>query len=435
MEVTDPPHGRLPALARQRRAFTKATAGPATAGVAAQGILFVSGVLAARLLGPQDRGHFALLYLIPLGIVLLGGAGVPSAVPYYVARQPTAARAIIRRLAPIAAAQLGVLLAVHVAVLEFAVLPRYPAIRTAALLSLATTPAALVQQYAIALLQGLRRFKLFNVLRLLPAGCYSLAMVVLFTAHVSSLEAVMGVWAASAVIGVALSVTIVWLVRPRVASGAAPPPVSQVVRFGLRGLLGAVSPVDDLQVDQILVGLLLSARSLGFYVAALALTNLPRLVAQSIGLVLYPQVAAGLTRQESIETLRTYLILTIPLIVAIVAGLELIVGVLLPLLFGDDFRPAVPLARLLLAASLFFCLRRLLSDGARGLGHPAYGAIAEAVSLAVLLPVALGLSRVLGTDGVAIATMASSASAVVLLAGLILRTTKLRLPSPACSQE
>jgi hypothetical protein len=47
--------------------------------------------------GVEGRGSLALLWLVPLAIVLLGGIGIPQATTYYVAREWSNPAAVVRR--------------------------------------------------------------------------------------------------------------------------------------------------------------------------------------------------------------------------------------------------------------------------------------------------------------------------------------------------
>ncbi len=68
-----------------------------------------------------------------------------------------------------------------------------------------------------------------------------------------------------------------------------------MVAFGAKGLLGANSPIEYYRVDQAVVGLFLTPVALGLYSVALAFTNLPRSIANSLGVVAYPHVAVQRT--------------------------------------------------------------------------------------------------------------------------------------------
>ncbi len=80
------------------------------------------------------------------------------------------------------------------------------------------------------------------------------------------------------------------------------------------------------------------------------------------------------------------------------------------------------MARILLVGALFLSLRRVLTDGARGLGRPAIGTIAEVASWVVLLP-AVTVAAVAGdaTDMAMAVTASAFVSLVVIVAGLTTR--------------
>jgi O-antigen/teichoic acid export membrane protein len=105
---------------------------------------------------------------------------------------------------------------------------------------------------------------------------------------------------------------------------------------------------------------------------------------------------------------------------AVVAGLELVVGGLLPWLFGEEFEDAVPLARILLLSAFFLSLRRVITDAVRGLGRPTVGTVAELSSWIFLAP-ALVVAAPGGVTDVAVAVMLSSAfSLLVLVVAVVL---------------
>ena len=94
---------------------------------------------------------------------------------------------------------------------------------------------------------------------------------------------------------------------------------------------------------------------------------------------------------------------------------------LLPLLFGDDFSEAVSIGRILLLAALFLSIHRLLTELARGLGHPGYGSITELVNLGVFLLGILAFATPASTDGIAYAVLAGGLASSTLLALLLRR--------------
>jgi O-antigen/teichoic acid export membrane protein len=192
-----------------------------------------------------------------------------------------------------------------------------------------------------------------------------------------------------------------------------------MLRFGLRGLLGSTSPIETFRLDQAVVGLFLSTASLGLYVAGLAFANLPRFIAQSIGYVAYPRVAGRSDEGEARAELWQFFWLAVGICSLLVVGLELAVGRLVPIFFTHKFDGAVALTRILLVSALFLSARRVLTDGASGLGRPGLGTIAEVTSWAFLVPALAIFTPLLGARGVALALAVSSGLSFAVLFWLL----------------
>jgi hypothetical protein len=183
-------------------------------------------------------------------------------------------------------------------------------------------------------------------------------------------------------------------------------------------------------VDQAVVGLFLSTPALGLYVVGLAFANLPRFIAQSIGYIAYPRVAAQ-PEEQAWRTLWQFFWLAVGASGLVVLGLELAMARLVPLFFGDAFSGAVTLARILLVGALFLSARRVLTDGAQGLGRPGLGTIAEIASWAFLLPALAVFTPLWNSRGVAVALAVSSALSFAVLLVLLVRRRNASEPSGA----
>jgi O-antigen/teichoic acid export membrane protein len=393
-----------------------ATAGALLAAGVSQGLTTVSGVLAARLLGVSDRGHLAFFILVPLIISHLGLA-IPVAATYGIARAPERAAAIVRVLRAPALRHLAALTAIDVAILLVALRFQDGYVRQAALLMLPAVPFLLLQQYGLAILQGRQSFRAFNVLRVCPAAGYALAAVLLLATRNDSLVWFTGAWIVAT--GAAAFLTIVVSLRDvRSTRTEGGPPAKDLLSVGWRSLLGTTSPVEYFQVDQVMVTVFLSTRALGLYVAANAFTNLVRFIGQSIGTVAYPSVAAV---SAVLQRRRLWRFTAFNLVISgfVVAVLEVFVDPLLPLLFGDDFEDAVPVARILLLAAFFFSVRRVLTESSRGAGYAVAGSLAEMTSWVVLALAAVAFVPLYELNGIALSLTVAAASSLVLLSLIV----------------
>ncbi len=283
-----PPSSSTNALKQSRRPL----AGSILTGFVGQGVLIVSGVLAARILGVQDRGYLALLVLFPAVLAQIGSLGLPLAATFELSRDRSHWAEVVRTLARPFAIQCVSLVLLQAGILLAVFWGDPHAVQVSALMSLCAVPAILGQSYGTATLQGQQRFLAFNVLRTLPAAAYTVAVLAIFVVGGGDLQWVVAGWIAASLVAAAVTVWIA--VRPvRLRSARrSPESLRSMLRFGLKGLLGWTSPVETFRLDQAVVGLFLAPAALGLYVVGLAFANLPRFIAQSVGYIAYPRVAA-----------------------------------------------------------------------------------------------------------------------------------------------
>ncbi len=380
--------------------------------MAGQLTLLASGVFGARMLGVTDRGHLALLLLLGAMVTQLGSLGMPLSLTYWTARDGGLSPGSRRRIVGFVIRQVPLVTGLHAALLLALFADASGPVRAAAALSLLSTPAMLVYQYALAVLQGERRHASFNLQRLALPALYASILTVLYLLGVRGLVPVALAWDA-AVILPAVTSTLSVRRGPALRSRADGPPVAEMVRFGVKGLLGSVAPLEAFQLDQAIVGLFISPTALGLYVVGVAFTNIPRFIGQAIGLVAYPHLAAQRHAPHAIRMVARFLAAGLVLCGLAAGAVELALPWLVPHLFGHAFAPAVGIARVLLLSAVLVSMRRLLADCARGLGLPGLGSAAEIAAL-VLFPVAVLLVGG-GATGVAWALVLSGALALGLV--------------------
>lgn len=378
----------------------------------------VSGIIAARMLGPENRGYLALLILIPVALSQLGSLGLPLAVTYEFSRDERMGGGALRNIWRTATGIVLILLVIHAAILTVLVSGRALDVQIAAAITLLIIPAESAQMYGLAILQGRRDFRAFNILRLLPSVTYSAMAILAILVDAGSLPQ-FALWFTGSYLAVSALTLTTALHRspPRAVPEA--PQSSFMLRFGLRGILGAVSPMESLRLDQAIVGLVLSPAALGLYVVGVSFTNLPRFVAQSIGMVAYPHVTAEHDPASARKSMWGFVLLSFGLCLAIVIPLEVLAGWLVPTFFGEAFAPAVGIMQILLVSSLFLGARRVLTDTSRGIGQPGLGTVAEIASWLSLVPAIAVLAPRFGAAGVALAFTTSAAISFMVLIALV----------------
>jgi O-antigen/teichoic acid export membrane protein len=388
-------------------------------GVITQGMLIVSGVLSARILGVEDRGNLALLLLFPVALTQLGSIGVPLAITHFIAREQASARSIVRSSTIFALGQAILLVAIHVAILASLSSGKSESFKQAGVLTLITIPAIVVYEYGLAILQGQMHFRTFNILRLVLPGVYSLGVLATFLFANGNLVVVTSAW----VLAVAVQgmVTLFFVMRSLPAktedvNGQSP---WRLIRFGAKAFLGSVSPVETLRFDQAVVGLYLSPSALGLYVVGKAFTNLPRFLAGGMSAVAYPYVSSHSERVHARRMMWRFFWFILLIAALVVIALGGAADWLIETFFGSDFSGAAGITRILLANAFFVSARIVLAAGARGAGQPSLGSFAEIASWVVLIPAMIITTPKWGAEGAAIALAISSGLSLLFLLGLV----------------
>ena len=285
------------------------------------------------------------------------------------------------------------------------------------LLSLAVTASSLSQMYGLAVLQGLRHFGAFNVLRILGGTLYMIGVVALWMTNEANLTSITLVVIGTSIIAAGINWLVVVRITPMRAAPRgkvrSPDSTRSIVSFGLRSFFGSSSPFETFRLDQLLVGVLLAPVALGYYVVALAFTSLTRMIGQSIGMVTYPRVAGAPDKASQLRILRHDFALGVAVAGGLTVALIAVVPWLLPVFFGPEFDSARTVAQILLAAAFFASIRRILVDGTRGLGWPIWGSLAELVTLAAV-PIVVVVANYTGSLAT-VALVVAGANLVALL--------------------
>lgn len=401
----------MPRTARHAVAFS--TLGNAVAPVAA---LATAPVL-AHALQAEGRGLVAAATAPLLLAVALGSLGLPAALNHWIARHPGITRPAFV-LSAVISAVAGGALTIGLALLGPTLAGGHETLgRLILLAALALVPnllAALLQSVAA----GHHAWRLIAVERLVTQGLRLAVIGGLALAGALTVEFAVVAIAASPVLGACCYLGL--LRRPRIqttSTGPTGPTVSTgqtaptgqsaqtldarlLVSYGGRVWFGALSGILLSRLDQTLMVPLAGAVALGLYAVAVNIADVPLIVANAVREVSFSDQSASndptaLARSSRLTTAAVTLASG-----AIAAAMPLAV----PLLFGPDFREAIPVAAVLLLGLVLGSPGSLAGVGLAAVGRPglrsvslAIAAVCSAVALVLLAPV-------LGALGAALAT-------------------------------
>jgi len=353
----------------------------------------VTGLIAARSLGPTGRGELATI-TVWAGVLLYAGTfGVPEAVAYFSAAERTGRERVWTTGVAIA-----VFLGGLITVVGWWLIPAMFSAREDA-------PVAAIRWYlllfavpgcaslcASAWLQGAGRLRAYNISRSSIHVINAAGALLLFAAGDRSVVH----FAAVLLIGNAAGLAIAVAYGPwdRFAHAPASPDLARrMFHYGFRVQVGNWSNAASVRLDQLLLSLFAPAAALGLYVVAVTCANVLQTVPGSAATVMLPEIVrqqqAGAAGASVERWYRRALWMTLPGAAALAAASMILV----PMLFGDAFRDAVPLVMVLIPATVVLGMNQLLATAFRGLGRPGVGSTSELIgmlvtvgALALLLP-------------------------------------------------
>ncbi|HVO27021.1 MAG TPA: oligosaccharide flippase family protein [Candidatus Margulisiibacteriota bacterium] len=382
----------------------------------------LTGVLAARLLGPEGRGQLAAIQMWPNFLAGVACLGLPQALTFYSAQSTSGPGRYLG-----SAMCLGMFASVPVMIVGYASMPGLLPAQSASVVAAARwylllLPIQVLESMPHHLLRGRSDFAVWNVVRVVPGVSWLgiLAYGWLFQRTDPTFFALMYLAALTL-----LAAPTFYVVRRRVAGSFLPDSGHwlAMLRYGFPSMLSGVPQVLNLRLDQMLMAALLPAETLGLYVVAVTWSGGVGLIPNALGTVLFPKTASQEEPRERRVVFAQGIrlaVLSAGVVAIVVAG---VTPVALPLLFGEKFAASVPAALVLVVAAAIAAVNLVLEEGLRGLGQPALTLWAETGGLVVTGISLLFLLKPLGIMGAAIASVLGYGAVTVTLVVASLRMT------------
>lgn len=380
--------------------------------------LLISGAFSARALGPTDRGYYTLLIIVPSVVCQIGALGVSLAISYYVASGRTSAGRLLFQMRTVFVKQ-ALLCALGTLAAGLLLNIGHPAVVVLSAVLVATVPGSIfIREYSLAVVQATGHSVTANALKTFAPLTGALTIAALYFAGVRDLlPFVVAYWANDWW----TCIVLVAYARRAIASepnNAAAVTTDEVLAFGRRGFLSYLSPLDTFRLDQLIVGIFLSPTALGYYSAGAAFRTIPQALAQSIGLTASPFMSrVQANRHISMRvSAAVFAGLAIGLSLLIAIAVEAAAPWFVPFFYGQEFEPAIPIARILIIGGFLFATRRIVVDIFRGLGRVQVGLIPEMSGLVTFGAMCLFLAPTYAEIGIAWAFTAAAAVNVTVLA-------------------
>lgn len=379
----------------------------------------LGGVLLARTVGPTVRGEYAAI-MAWFGIVLIvGGMGQPAAVCFYVSRDPMRAREYVAtsRVMMLATGTVALIGGMLLA----PVLSRGdPEVADGYRIAFGASIAAFVgASYGYSLqARDLRRW---NLIRVSQPVLSIVGMATLWPLHLLTLRNALLVLAGT------MLLQLMWAYRSCRQTGLAPGrPHRSLARplstYGIAQIAAQTPAALNGYLDQLVLSQIVPSADLGRYAIAVSLTCLPIPLVSAIGNVGFPKLAAQVVATAATRRLQMIAILaSAGLAAGMLVPFALVAYWVVPLVFGEAYRGAVPLVWILTPGAIFLACGQVVGDLLRGRNHPSIVAWAEGLAAVFTVALLIALLPVVGVAGAAIASTVSYGVAVAVMLRSLLR--------------
>jgi len=366
-----------------------------------QGMLTLfTGVMVARLLGPEGRGELAAIQSWAPFIATIAMLGLPEAVTYFSAQYPERARSYW-----VSGTCFALVVGIPFAMVGCWLMPWL-------LSAQAPSVASVAQWYVLGLvflfafhwmplasLRGRNDFAVWNVLQLVPTLGW---LLVLFLAMVFKYTTAQFV-----ALGYIAMLGLCFFPVATVSVRRIPGTFYidrhlfyPMMRYGLPLAIATLPQwLWNARLPQMFMATFLDPRSLGLFAVAVAWGSMAGPLINAVGVVLFPDVASRPSEDQKAMALARGLRIAVFLTVSLSVLLLLVTPYAVPTLFGEDFRPGVPAAMVMVVAGGIMGIKMILDQGLLGWGKSGAVLVGELIGLAatmLLLPSLLFRFNVIG---------------------------------------
>lgn len=372
---------------------------------------FAWGVWLARLLGPGLQGVLSIVVAETTLLALLFSAGAGESAVYHLGKKRYSREKITGFIIAAAALSglLGIITGILIAVSDPAFLSGIPTWSIIA--GAAVIPLLLFNEHTMLLLVAAGKSGSYTALNCVRGGLMLLSAVPLLVFPALGLAGGLFSWICGAVgASVLASIYILkWAGRPAFPSAGQ---VKDSLSYGLVGASSRITGFLNLRLDIFLVNYFLGLRATGIYTVSVLLAETLQHIPVASGMNLFPKIASGSGRALTLRVLSVNLVLLFGLALIIAAS----ASILVPFVFGEEYRDAVLPLLWLLPGMPGLAAARILANHFLGKGKPSFNLAVSVLILAINLILNIELIPLMGESGAALAsTIAYSAGSAIMI--------------------
>ena len=406
--------------------YIKATLSVFGTNIAVVPILMFSGIIIARVLGPEGKGILAIIILIATILKMLGGMGMEFANVYFTSRERDKLPQILLNNILIWIFSV-ISISIIALILRPWILGNFIKGFNASYYSIGVCifPFLLWLGYGQTLLQGLEKFKEFNILRVSEPGSRLVWLAIFLLLFHMGVHGGIAALLAGYTFAVCVSILMIKkFVSEKISYNGRL--LARSIKYGIKGQVGIFFQFFNYRLDMFFVNYFLDISAVGIYTVSVAIGEILWHIPNSIVLTLFPRVSPKDTPSANEFTSKICRnSLSIMLILALLIG---IMGfVFIPLLYGSRFRGAILPLIVLLPGIIALGLVKLLSGHLHGRGKPHFGSIATIVSLVITIVLDIVLIPAYGVVGAALATTCAYITSLIVIIWFFTRESGLKV--------
>lgn len=350
-----------------QRSFLKDISGVFVSNILAITSALLVDILLSRELGPDGRGLYTSVLVVPLIVTSFVMLGIRRSAVFHLGQKDFDANRIVSGILSLLV--ITSILAVMVSGLVFVVIPPEGLTLPIAMLALLSVPAKLVLVYSGGIYIGTEDFKRSNIQVWLPVFLDLIGIllfVLLFKWSVNG--ALLSLFLANVAVAV---FSLSYLFKTyQIRLSADKVMVWSLAKMGLAYAVAVVVMQLNYRVDILLLQELSTMKEVGFYSLGVAISDKLWQLPSAIGLVVMSRTA---NVEDTFKLDRDVArLMRISFLIVLIAAfvLWLVIPHLLPFIYGQRFAPSIPIVRLMLPGIIMFVIVRILSGRFAGAGQP-----------------------------------------------------------------
>jgi len=386
----------------------------------------VAGIIIARTLGPEGKGLWTILYLIPTMSLLLSSLGLEVAIVYFSGKKEFENETLISNALMLAIILSGICI-IFLLALYYTLGRKIFGGTTIQLLHFigvtVSIPILISRRIFVSLLQGHSKIKEFNIVLVAEKLVFLIVIIFFLIINYITIDTILVSFISSIMLSLIFSLYYTHKLS-RIKISFNQQCMRKLLTFGIKGYWGNIFQFLNYRFDMFLVNFFLGPGSVGIYSVAVNLTEMIWYPSSAIATVLLPKASRSKYAESGSlvqKTAKWTFWVTFFLAIVLLISSKFLINIL----YGKAFLPTVDVVWFLLPGIILFSLTRITATYFIGAGKPIINAAISLLSLIANVILNLIFIPRFGINGAALATTISYTISTILTISIFVKMSGL----------